>query len=356
MDYIAFLEYALERQASDIHLVPGALPVIRKNGKLEQIEHQAVVDHLEINSIIDAICTEEQRERLKSKGEISFSYSVHELGRFRINIIMQRGTASITFRILRLIIPEIETLGIPSAFIELLNYQKGLLLVSGASGSGKSTTIAAMIKRINDTLKTHIITVEAPIEYLFKHHNAIISQRDVGTDCLDLYEGVLGAMKHDPDILMISELSDERVIDLALQIAESGKLVIAGVPANNSRSTIEKIIASTSPEKSEIRKYKLTSTLLGIIAQQLVPDIEEANQLLAYEFLLPNAAIKSHIMNDQLKELTHALISGRKHFMTYMDNSLFELYKAGKIRRSVVYKYAHDIEFVKRQELTYKKE
>ena len=149
---------------------------------------------------------------------------------------------------------------------------------------------------------------------------------------------------------------DERVIDLALQIAESGKLVIAGVPANNSRSTIEKIISSISPEKLETRKYKLTSTLLGIISQQLVPDIDEANQLLAYEFLLPNAAIKSYIMNDQLKEITHALIAGRKHFMTYMDNSLFELYRAGKIKRSVVYKYAHDIEFVKRQELTYKKE
>ncbi len=356
MDYIALLEYALEKQASDVHLVPGAIPMVRRNGKLEQIENQTVVDYSKIDSIVASICTEEQLERLKKNGEVSFSYSVHELGRFRINIIMQRGTASITFRILRLIIPELEMLGIPDAFIELIGYQKGLLLVSGASGSGKSTTIAALIERINHTLKAHIITVEEPIEYLFKHHDAIISQRDVGTDCISIYEGVLGAMKHDPDILMISDLSDERVIDLALQIAESGKLVIAGVPANNSRSTIEKIVSSTTPEKSETRKYKLTSTLLGIISQQLVPDVEELNQLLAYEFLLPNAAIKSYIMNDQLKEITHALIAGRKHSMTYMDNSLFELYKAGKIKRSVVYKYAHDIEFVKRQELTYKKE
>ncbi|MBF4693691.1 type IV pilus twitching motility protein PilT [Fusibacter ferrireducens] len=355
MDYITLLEYALERQASDIHLVPGAVPVIRKNGKLEQVEAQAAVDYLEINSIVDAICNKDQLERLKSNGEVSFSHSIHNLGRFRINIIMQRGTASITFRLLRFDIPEVDTLGIPNAFIELINYQRGLLLVSGASGSGKSTTIAALINKINQTSRAHVITVEEPIEYLFKHHDAIISQRDVGTDCPTIYDGVLGAMKHDPDILMISDLSDERVIDLALQIAESGKLVIAGVPANNSRSTIEKIVTSNSHKKTEMRKYKLTATLLGIISQQLVPAIDESNQLLAYEFLLPNAAIKSYIINDQLKEITQALIAGRKHSMMYMDNSLFELYKAGQIKRSVVYKYAHDIEFVKRQEFTHEK-
>ena len=356
MEYIALLEYALEKQASDVHLVPGAVPMIRKNGKLEKMDGQLAMDHLRINKIVETICNRDQLDRLNQNGEISFSHSVHELGRFRINIIMQRGTASVTFRILRMVIPEVEMLGIPDAFIELIGYQKGLLLVSGASGSGKSTTIAALIKRINHTQKFHIITVEAPIEYLFKHHDSIISQRDVGTDCQSIYDGVVGAMRHDPDIIMISDLSDEGVIDLALQIAESGKLVIAGVSANNSRSTIEKIISSSSREKSESKKYKLTSTLLGIISQQLVPDLEENNQLLAYEFLLPNAAIKSYIMTDQLKEITHALIAGRKNAMTYMDNSLFELYKAGKIKRAVVYKYAHDLDFIKRLEMTYKKE
>ncbi len=186
--------------------------------------------------------------------------------------------------------------------------------------------------------------------------SSIISQRDVGTDCQSIFDGVIGAMRHDPDILVISDLSDEGVVDLALQIAESGKLVIAGVSANNSRSTIEKIVSASTKEKSDGKKYKLTSTLLGIISQQLVPDIDENNQLLAYEFLLPNAAIKSYIMNDQLKEITHALIAGRKNAMTCMDNSLFDLYKAGKIKRAVVYKYAHDLEFVKRLEMTFKKE
>ncbi len=356
MDYIALLEYALKRQASDVHLVPGAVPMIRKNGKLYNVDDLEAFDYAQIEAILDEILETTQRDKLDEKGALSFSYSIHHLGRFRVNIISQRGTYSVTFRILHLSIPEIESLGVPEAFSSLIEHQKGLILVSGSSGSGKSTTIASLIQKINQTRRCHIITVEEPIEYLFRHQNAIITQRDVGTDCSCMYEGVLAAMRHDPDVLMISDLTDDRVVDLALQAAESGKLVICGIRANNARSTIEKMVASTSTEKMESRKYKLTAMLLGILSQQLVPDLNEEVQLPVFELLLPNAAIKSHIVNDQLRDIVQALIAGRKHGMSNMDNSLFELYKDGKIKRATVFKYAHDIDFVNRLELTYNRE
>lgn len=356
MEYLNLLKYGIERQASDVHLVPNAKAMIRRHGKLELVEEFEIFSYKEIQEISEAICSEDQLRRLQRKGELNFSLSIRDLGRFRVNILLQRGTQSITFRLLQMNIPNFDELGLPETFVELISKRKGLLIVSGASGSGKSTSIAALIKALTEGSKSHVVTVEEPIEYLFSHGNSIVSQRDVGTDCVSIYEGVLSSMRHDPDVLMISSLSDENVIDLAFQAAESGKLVIAGVAANSSRTTIETLINASTAEKREIKKHKLTSTLLGIISQQLIPNNSDDGLILAYELLLPNAAIKSYIYNDQLKDIYHALIAGRKNGMSYMDNYLFELYKAGKISRASVYKYAYDVDFVKRLEVAYNKE
>ena len=351
MDYNSLLIFAMNEGASDIHLVPGARPSLRINGKVKTLETHDACLYDDIQCFIDDIIPKHYVQKLEEVGEISFSYSQYELGRFRVNVVRQRGTLSMAIRILRLKIPELSELGLPEAFIKRMDLGRGLLIVSGPSGSGKSTTIASMIEAINQSQALHIITVEEPIEYLYRHQQSIILQREVGADCPKMLDGVLSAFNHDPDVLVISNLRDETVIDYALQVAESGKLVIAGMNAVNTRTALEKLISGARPEHMSSRKYKVSSTLQGILSQKLVPHISEEKRILSYELLLPNAAIKSYIYDNRWDDLPNALISGKKEGMCYMDHSLFNLFNACEITREVMLKYAHDLDYIKRLEI-----
>jgi len=351
MDYNTLLTFALNNGASDIHLVPGARPSLRINGKVEILETHDVCLYDDIQHFIDAILPKHFTKKLEEMGEISFSYSQYELGRFRVNVVKQRGTLSMAIRILRLKIPELTELGLPETFIKRMDLGRGLLIVSGPSGSGKSTTIASMIEAINQSQALHIITVEEPIEYLYRHQKSIILQREVGVDCPTMLDGVLSAFNHDPDVLVISNLRDENVINYALQVAESGKLVIAGMNAVNTRTALEKLISGARPEHMASRKYKVASTLQGVLSQKLVPHISEEKRILSHELLLPNAAIKSYIYDNRWDDLPNALISGKKEGMCYMDHSLFHLFVEGEITREVMLKHAHDLDYIKRLEI-----
>lgn len=350
MNHLDLIKIAIELNASDIHVAPNAKPMLRINGTLDSLSEAEILSHELIYKSIEELCDETQLARLNAIGEVNFSFSITDLGRFRVNIVKQRGTYSISTRILKLTIPSKETLGLPDKLFELIRHGRGLLLVSGASGSGRSTTMAAMVQALNENHKLNIITVESPIEYLFKHGESLVLQRDVGTDCDSIYEGVRSIMRHDPDVVMISDISEEPVIELALQIAESGKLVIAGLPSINAVTSIETLIASAKTERSESRKLKLSSNLLAIVAQQLVPSKHNEQRILCYELLLPNAAIRSHIMSSSFMELRNTLIIGKKQGMVSMDTNLYERYMTGDIGKEALYKYCQDIEFIKRLE------
>jgi twitching motility protein PilT len=351
MDYEALLTTAMDAGASDLHLVPNALPTVRINGNIKVVPGFEACTHLDIQGFVDEILPKHFTEQLNLTGEVSFSYSKYDLGRFRVNIVKQRGTLSMAIRILKFEIPSFEALGLPNAFIRQMDRGRGLLIVSGPSGSGKSTTIAALIHEINQKYAYHIMTVESPIEYLYRHGVSTILQREVGVDCQTMQDGVLSAFHHDPDILVISNLRDESVIDYALQVAESGKLVIAGMNAVNSRTALEKLISGARPEHMASRKYKVSSSLLGILSQKLVPHISDEKRILSYELLIPNAAVKSYIYENRWDDLPTILISGQKDGMRYMDHSLFSLYQNGEISRDTMLKFSHDPEYIRRLEI-----
>lgn len=344
------IKTAIELNASDIHIAPNSRPMIRLNGMLQPISENELFTNDIITEIVRELCVEEQLKYLEQTGEVNFSFSIPEYGRFRVNIVKQRGTYSISIRILKLVIPSRVHLGLPDAIFDLAEQGRGLLLVSGASGSGRSTTMAAIIQHLNENHKLNIITVESPIEYLFKHGQSIVLQRDVGTDTESIYEGVRSIMRHDPDVVMISDIGEDRVAELALQIAESGKLVIAGLSSINTVTSIESLIASAKHERMDNRKLKLSHNLLGVISQRLVPGKQEDNRILVYELLLPNAATRTHIMTDALQELRNTLIVGKKQGMVNLDTNLYERYIEGDISKETLYKYAQDIDYVKRLE------
>jgi len=345
-----FIKAAIERNASDIHIAPNAKPMFRVNGVLQVFEDSDILTHEDVDEGVKTLCDDHQLESLNRSGELNFSFSIPDHGRFRVNIVKQRGTYSISIRILKLLIPSRETLGLPSVLFDMASQNRGLMIVCGASGSGRSTTMAALLQHLNETQKFNIITVESPIEYLFKHNQSLLVQRDVGTDCDSIYEGVKSIMRHDPDVVMISDISDESVMELALQIAESGKLVIAGLSSINAVTSIESIIASAPPARIENRKLKLASNLLAIIAQQLVPSKHDAVRLLVYELLMPNAAIRSHIMSGTFIELRNTLNVGKKQGMLSMDANLLDKYWAQEITQETLHKFCLDTEYVKRLE------
>lgn len=341
---------AVENGATNIHIAPGAQPLIRVNGEVQQLEDEQNLSHDNVMSILNELCNEVELEALNEDGELYFGYSIPELGRFRVNVLKQRGSFSLSIRILKIVIPDKSELGLPEHLYDLLEKGQGLFLVSGASGTGRSTTIASLIQHINSTKRAHIMTIESPIEYLFKHDKSIVIQRDVGTDCLDFYEGLSSAMLHDPDVIMISEIDSEPMQDLAIRLAESGKLVIAGYSGTNTISALGSFLFSEQTERKQIRKHKLASVLIGIISQQLVPSVNHEIRLLGYELLLMNNVVKSNIISDNLAEIQNTLIAGRRQGMVSMDASLYEMYSKGAITKDTLYRYCSDKEVVKRLE------
>ncbi len=338
--------------ASNIHIVPGTRPVFRKNGEINMPESNQTMTHDDIVGVLNSLCSEEQWMQLNQKDFLNFGYSIPDLGRFRVHIVKQRGSYAIAVRILKLIVPERETLGLPKELYDLSEKNRGLILVTGASGMGKSTTIASMIQHINQNRHKVILTLESPIEYLIRHDKSTIIQRDMGTDCPDLALGLRNAELQDVDVVVISSLDSEPVMDLALKIAESGKLVIAGISAANAASALDGFLYSNQPDRKNIKRHKIASVLLGIFSQQLIPEKETGNRILAHELLLMNNVVRTNIMEGNLVELQNILIAGRRQGMISMDYSLYELYQKQKITQETLYEFCYDHDLIKRLEKT----
>jgi len=328
---IDILRRAQELKASDIHITVGVPPAVRVDGLIRFLEEFPKLGPEDTQKLAYSVMVEKHRQRLEEKGQVDFSFGVKGLGRFRANVFYQRGSVAAVFRMLPSRIPKISELGLTERVLELCHKKMGLILVTGPTGSGKSTTIASMIDYINENMPYHIITIEDPIEYLFTHKKSIVNQREVEQDVDSFNNALRSALREDPDIIFVGEMRDLETIETALRAAETGHLVFATLHTNTAISTINRIVDMFPPEQQEQVRTVLSFVLQGIISQRLLPKIG-GGRVLAYELLIPNTAIRNLIRENKLQQIYSLMQSGQVETgMQTMNQSLYRLYKMGQI-------------------------
>jgi len=332
------LKLSHERNASDLHLTVGVPPILRIYGRLVRTEF-AVITPEDTRNLAYSLMNQRQRERFEAEREVDFSYGLSGVGRFRINIYHQRGSVGIAIRSVSFKIPKLEELGLPKHFEELTKKPKGLVLVTGPTGSGKSTTLASLIDLINETRDCHIVTIEDPIEYIYYHKKSIVNQREVGSDTLSFANALRAVLREDPDVILIGEMRDLETIQSAITAAETGHLVFATLHTNNASQTIERIIDVFPSHQQEQIKLQLSNTIEAIISQRLLPRrIEKVTsngmlkgRVVAIEYLTATPAVRNLIREGKTQMIPNVIQTGSQFSMVTMDQSLVSLYKKGEI-------------------------
>ncbi|NPB04941.1 MAG: PilT/PilU family type 4a pilus ATPase [Aquificae bacterium] len=338
---------ALNRKASDVHLKVGVQPRIRVNKELLTLEEFPVLSRKDLEGFIDYILKgkEEKRQKLLKEGQVDTSASFPGLARFRANIYFQRSTPGIALRYIPFDVPKFETLNLPPVVKKLaLGSSSGLLLVTGPTGSGKSTTLASLINEINNLYSKVIVTIEDPIEYLFKDRRSFIIQREVGEDTLDFALGLRAALREDPDVIMIGEIRDPETAKIALQAAETGHLVLSTMHTINAKETINRFIGMFPLENREQIRLMLANSLIGIVSQRLLPRRDKKGVIPAVEVLVNNPLIKEALLDpDKFDRIKEYLEKGREVYGTQsFDQHLLELYKKGLIDARTALEYAEN--------------
>lgn len=347
MNILELLKKTIELRASDLHITVGYPPVMRINGKLVKYGEELLTPEKNL-SLVKQILDEDKFKLLEMNGELDTSYSIAGLGRFRINVYKQRGTYGMAIRAVSLRIPTIEELGLPAIVKELSRKQRGLILVTGPTGSGKSTTLASMIDCINKERSCHILTLEDPIEYLHKHNKSIVNQREIGSDSKNFANALRAALRQDPDVILVGEMRDLETISIAITAAETGHLVLSTLHTIGASKTIDRIIDVFPPHQQQQIKIQLSAVLEGIISQQLLPRIDNEGRVLALEIMIATPAIRNLIREGKTHQIQTAIQTGMKFGMQTMDNSLINLFKQGLISKNTALDYAVDREFVSR--------
>lgn len=341
MDLVALLRTALERRASDIHITVKVPPVLRVDGALKRLDMEPL-ENTEVLAILKEIISEHHLQQLEDNGEVDTSFSVPGMGRYRMNAFKQRGSYSIALRVVNMEIPTLEDLGLPTIAKELARKPRGLVLVTGPTGSGKSTTLASMIQLINQERDCHIVTLEDPIEYLHKHHKAIINQREVGDDTRSFEKGLRAALRQDPDVILVGEMRDLETISIAVTAAETGHLVFSTLHTQGSAKTIDRVIDVFPPHQQQQIRVQMAGVLEGIISQQLMPRTDKAGRVAAFEILLATPGIRNMIREGKTHQIQSAMQTGGRQGMQTMDNALIDLYKRAIISRETVVNYCFE--------------
>jgi twitching motility protein PilT len=333
MDINDLLKKANTLDASDLHIKVGSPPILRIYGELAPLTSEKKVTNEDAVKIATTVMNAAQTETFKRKNDIDLAYSVPGLGRFRCNIFMQRGTIGIVFRVIQMRIPTIDELNLPEVIKKLSMEQRGLILVTGTTGSGKSTTLASMIDLINTTRTEHIMTIEDPIEYLHRDKKSIVNQREIGSDTESFSKALRQALRQDPDIILVGEMRDFETIQTSLVAAETGHLVLSTLHTIDSTETINRIIAVFPPYQHKQVRMQLSSVLKGVISMRLIPRADGKGRVPAVEVLVATAMIKDCVLDpDKTKTIPDVIEQGALHYgMQTFDQSILSIYKSGLI-------------------------
>lgn len=324
------LNLVIDNEASDLHLTVGSPPVIRVDGELITTDLD-VLTPMDTRSLIYSMLTSEQQKEFEEKLELDLSYSVHGFGRFRVNVYKQRGCIGAAFRVIPSKIPSIDDLYLPKKIEEFARIPKGLVLVTGPTGSGKSTTLAALVNIINNERRCHIVTIEDPIEYLHYHKKSIINQRELGVDTYSFAEALRHVLRQDPDVVLIGEMRDLETVEAALTLAETGHLVFATLHTTDAPQTINRIVDIFPSHQQQQVRTQLSFVLQAVVAQQLVPMASGKGRVPAVELLINNSAVQNLIREEKIHQLYTVMQTSQNTGMRTFEQSLAELYNKGAI-------------------------
>ncbi len=323
------LEMMVKRRASDLHLTVGSPPVYRVDGKLLKTDYEILTPDM-TKKLAYSIMNERQRQKFEENSELDLSFGIEQLSRFRCNVFMQRGNVAMAARQIPYKVMSFDELGVPNTVVELADLPRGLILVTGPTGSGKSTTLAALIDKINGEKQLHIITVEDPIEYLHRHKSSLVNQREVHSDTKSFAASLKYALRQDPDVVLIGEMRDLETMEAALTISETGHLAFATLHTNSAAEAINRIVDVFPHTQQEQVRVQLSFVLQGIVTQQLIPRIG-GGRVLAMEVLIATPAVRAVIRDDKIHQIYSLIQAGHKYGMKTMNQSLLELYTRKKI-------------------------
>ena len=331
----------VEMDASDLHITAGASPAFRINGDLVKMDGEPLTPS-DTKAMCYSILNESQKKRFEEDWELDLSFGIKNMSRFRANFFMQRGAVAAAFRVIPYKIRTFEQLNLPSVVASLCNKPRGLVLVTGPTGSGKSTTLAAVINKINKHRKDHVITLEDPIEYKHNHINSIINQREVGSDTKSFANGLRAALREDPDVILVGEMRDTETIATAITAAETGHLVLATLHTQDAASTVNRIIDVFPEHQQQQIRIQLAGNLQGIVAQQLLMNREQTGRLAAFEILVATPALRNLIREGKTHQIPSYIQTGSKFGMICMDAYLAQLVRQNKIDRSIAEERCYD--------------
>jgi len=332
----AFLELVVKQKGSDLHIIAGNPPRLRLHGETHVVKYRELTSK-ETRELLFEIMSAEQREEYLKKQVLDFSYDIPNLSRFRVNAFEHLGGTGIVFRVIPSDIQSLQQLGLPPILKNLARQRKGLILVTGATGSGKSTTLAAMIDFINNQRKGHIITIEDPIEFLHSNKKSLISQREIGSHTRNFASALHSALREDPDVILVGEMRDLETIHLALTAAEMGILVMATLHTSSAASSIERIINAFPPGEEPYVRTMLSTSLCGVISQQLIRTADNRSRIAAIEIMINNAAISNIIREGKTEQMDNVIQGGAMQGMQLMDTALKRLVEAKKITGEQAY-------------------
>jgi twitching motility protein PilT len=333
VDFADIVLAALERRASDIHITAGAPPHIRVRGRLIALEDMPRLGVQDTREIVYSIMSDVQRQQFENNRQVDFSYSVPRMARMRVNAYVQRSAVSAAFRVIPSEIKSLEQLGMPPIIHEMAALPRGIVLVTGPTGSGKSTTLASVIDEINNTREDHILTIEDPIEFLHSHKRCLVNQRELGNDATSFAESLRAALREDPDVILVGEMRDLETISTALTAAETGHLVLATLHTQDAPQTIDRVIDVFPPHEQQHVRVMLSVALQGVVAQQLLPTADGSGRVAAVEVLIPTPAVRNLIREGKTHQIYSAIQTGGEHGMQTMDSALTDLVRAGRITR-----------------------
>lgn len=348
MNIMEILKKARDNKGSDVHITVGVAPIIRINGALMAASKE-ILTKKDTEEFVRGILEQKQFDTLEKVGEVDCSFEADGVGRFRVNAFKQRGCYAVVMRLISEIIPSLEELGMPDVFYTLANKRRGLILVTGPTGSGKSTTLAAMIDYINKNKNEHIVTIEDPIEYVHKHHRSIVNQREVGYDTNNFAAALRASLREDPDIILVGEMRDLETISTAITAAETGHLVLSTLHTIGADKTVDRIIDVFPPGQQQHIRTQLAMVLEGVVSQQLLPRSDTRGRIAVHEVMLANGAIRNLIREGKTHQIPTVMMTNGEVGMTTMDSGLISTYREGKISREDALKYSVDFNAVSKE-------